>query len=419
MHSYPGLQEGQRSSKIAVFDTIHGATVLAQRMQARGIDAQALEVYHHTPSVADYDMVVAPVHLSPANPVLAEARRLGKAIITHHQAAGELLGEEVSDLQVFEVTGTHSKTSTALLLSRMISEKKKVLSHTTRGLELWSDGSSRIIQKGMSITPANVIPAFDAAKSQRAEVLISEVSLGGTGIADYGVLTSFSGDYRIAAGRVWASTAKLQMVSLAKEGSRLIAGKDVRISCHRSFGPGGEVLAERGALHFGAEQILLELGRSLDFPSYQTAMAAASAAAFEAGLTPQEIGTSLQDFDGFSGRMKISREGRLTVYDSSNSGLKLSDVRRALDLAAGGRLALVAGEEAETVCEGMDIPGLAELLSSRREEICFLVLVGDRLGPFAETLRARTAPDLAAGRRLAQSGAADADRLLLCVKCFR
>ena len=137
------MQESGRSPKVAVLDTIHGAGTIAQRMVEGGIFAEALEVYHHEPSVLDFDLVAAPVHLPLSNPVLAEARRLGKKIITHHQAVGELMASSVRPgLEIFEVTGTHSKTSTTLLLAKMLSAQKLVLTHTTRGLELWSsDGT--------------------------------------------------------------------------------------------------------------------------------------------------------------------------------------------------------------------------------------------------------------------------------------
>jgi len=90
-----------------VLDTIHGAGIIAQRMVDSGMDARAFEVYHDSPNLEGFDLVVSPVHLGPGNPALAEARRLGKRIITHHQAVGELVHPS---LPVFEVTGTHSKT---------------------------------------------------------------------------------------------------------------------------------------------------------------------------------------------------------------------------------------------------------------------------------------------------------------------
>jgi UDP-N-acetylmuramyl pentapeptide synthase len=427
MHRDFSLQAGRGSHKVAVLDAVHGARAIAQRMARRGLEADALEVYHHTPSVADYDLVVAPVHLSPQNPVLAEARGMGKRVITHHQAVGELLGQDLDPgLKVFEVTGTHSKTTTALLLSKMLSAKRSVVSHTTRGIEMWSGGSSSLLRHGLSITPGNAILAMDEAVSRGADALVLETSLGGTGIADFGVLTSFFGDYMIAGGTKWASTAKLQMVSLARRGSRLVANTDAKISADVSFGPNGQVRAEPDRIYFGEighnghyshDSHSIRLSEDLDFPSYQTALAAAAATAHAAGIDIEEIVSSLEGFDGFGGRMKIDRKDGLTIYDCSNSGLKLSDVRRALDNASGGSLGMVVGEEAETVCEGMDIPGLVELLKVRRKEIGHLILVGKRLEPWAKELEAKTARDLTAGREAAADQSID--RLLLCVKCFR
>jgi len=418
MHCGISMQASGRGHKVAVLDTIHGAKTIAQRMVDSGIEAEALEVYHHEPSIFDYDLIVSPVHLPPTNPVLVQARKQKKSVITHHQAVGELLGPTIQeDLEVFEVTGTHSKTSTALLLARMLSGQKKVISHTTRGLEIWSSGESSLLQTGLSITPGNVIPAADAAKARGADALICEISLGGTGLADWGILTSFSVDYRVANGTKWASTAKLQMLSLAKRGARIVANTDVKVCADLSFGLAGHVQAKPDKLIFGREELPVSFCEDLDFPGYQTALAAAAATAHADGITLDEIAQALQDFDGFSGRMKVQRLPGLTIYDSSNSGLKVADVNRALDLASGPRLGLVVGEESETVCEGMNIPALLDLLRQRRAEVELLVLVGERLAPWADELGALRARDLAAGQELAMS--CPVERLLLCVKCFR
>jgi len=92
-------------------------------------------------------------------------------------------------------------------------------------------------------------------------------------------------------------------------------------------------------------------------------------------------------------------------------------VNRALDLVSGPKLGLVVGEESETVCEGMDIPALLDLLRQRRAELELLVLVGERLAPWADELGAMYARDLAAGQEQAMT--CPVERLLLCVKCFR
>jgi UDP-N-acetylmuramyl pentapeptide synthase len=411
------MQAGRRSPKIAVLDTIHGGSIIARKMVESGIEAEALEVYHHTTSLAGFDGVAAPVHLAPNNPHLVEARRRNLKIITHHQAVGELMEPALNGVEVFEITGTHSKTSTALLLAMILSHQKRVLSHTTRGLEIWSAGETHLLKNGLSITPGNAIIAAEAAAKQGAAALICEISLGGTGRANYGILTSLSGDYRIAGASKWASTAKLQMISLAKKGSKLIANTDARISADISFASEGRVDAKPDRLIFGEVELALSLSEDLDFAGYRTAIAAAAAAAEAAGIERDEIALSLQDFDGFSGRMKIKRLPDMTYFDNSNSGLKVRDVARALDRARGPDLAVVVGEDAETVCEGLNILALRDLLRERRAEMAKLILVGKRLEPLAAELKADTAKNLAEG--LGKAETFGLKRLLSCVKCFR
>ncbi len=417
MHSDTGMQAGRRSPKVAVLDTIHGGATIARRMVESGWEAASFEVYHHIPDLAGFELVAAPVHLAPDNPALVGAKKRNLKIITHHQAVGELFQPKEAAMEIFEVTGTHSKTSTALLLALLLSRQKKVVSHTTRGLEIWQEGKPRLLQEGLSITPANVIPALAAAKAHEVQALICEISLGGTGLADYGILTSLSGDYRIAGGTRWASTAKLQMLTLARRGARLLANADARLSPDVSFARGGRIYARPDRLIFGKEEVHLDLAQDLDFFSYETAIAGAAAAADAAGMERSEMVQALRGFDGFAGRMKIKRLPGQTIFDCSNSGLKVRDVARALERAAGPGMALVVGEDAETVCEGMDIPALAKLLRQRREEMETLILVGERLGFLAEELGAQTAQNLQQGLEKAQSRSPK--RLLSCVKCFR
>ncbi len=418
MHCNTGIQAGSRGTRVAVLDTIHGGAVIARRMVESGLQAEAIEVYHHIPDLTGFDLVVAPVHLAPGNPALSQARRAKKRIITHHQAVGELLGgKEMPAMEVFEVTGTHSKTSTALLLAMILSWQKRVLSHTTRGLEIWQHGKACLVEKGLSITPGNMICATEAAKAQGAQALICEVSLGGTGLADYGIITSLSGDYPIANATKWASTAKLQMLSLAKNGAKILANIDARLSPDVSFGRGGSIYAKQDRLITAKEEVHLDLGPDLDFLGYETAIAAAAAAAELAGIPKNMIAMALSGFDGFSGRMKIKRLSNQTFYDNSNSGLKVRDVARALDRACGRDLVVVVGEESFTVCEGMNILALSDLLRQRKSEMSKLILVGERLVPLAEELGATTARNLQHGLEIAQE--VSPKRLLSCVKCFR
>jgi UDP-N-acetylmuramoylalanine-D-glutamate ligase len=207
------------------------------------------------------------------------------------------------------------------------------------------------------------------------------------------------------------------MLTLAKSGAKLLANREASLSQDVSFARGGRVYARPDKLIFAKEVVHLDLGQDLDFWGYETAIAGAAAAADLAGIPRSEIAQALSGFDGFSGRMKIKRLPNQTFFDSSNSGLKVRDVARALDRATGCDLFVVVGEDSETVCEGMNIPALSDLLRQRKNEIAKLIIVGERLAPLAEELGAATAKNLQQGLENAQKGSPK--RLLSCVKCFR
>ncbi|MGD9911179.1 coenzyme F430 synthase [Methanothrix sp.] len=419
MHCGSRLSEGQREllGPVAVLDSIHGAGIIASRLREIGIDAEALEVYHSNPGLERFSLVVAPVHLSPQNRSLLEARRLGKKVISHHRAVGMILGER--EFRAVEITGTRGKTTTALLLAQILSHEMRVVSHTTSGIELWNRGKRSLIRSGLSITPGNLIAAHQVASRERTDVLVSEVSLGGTGAFDAGVVTSLTGDYLIAGGTMWASTAKLQMLSLSGPDARIVANADAKLSADVTFGDGGDVRIHGGSVGIRGESFPLPTGEMLDPQAYSEGIAGALATAISMGVDLQDAVEALRGFEGFKGRMSRYQLDGVNVIDNSNSGLKVSGIERALDLASGGRICLVAGEDAESVCEGIDVGALVKMIESRRDEINELVLVGRRLHPYAPQLRGRTARNFQEGLEVARRHTFPGDHLVLCVKCFR
>ena len=140
---------------------------------------------------------------------------------------GQILsGYDLKNKTLIELTGTKAKTSTAILLADILSREKKVVSHTSRGLEDWS--TRTIIRKGLSITPASILTALDAVDDAGIEfdVFISEISLGGTGSADIGIITTIANDYKIANNTRLASDAKRRMILDARPGSILVVNND-------------------------------------------------------------------------------------------------------------------------------------------------------------------------------------------------
>lgn len=232
--------------KFAVLDLTHGGIPIAKSLAAAGNEVSGIDVYRtvkpetlleleekygihcsKTPLPASgFDLIVAPVHLDPAYPMLLEARAQKKKVLSHHEIVGEILkgDSRLSSIKTIEVTGVKAKTSTASLLADMLSRQFEVVLHTSRGLEYWKAGASSLIYKGLSITPGSILVAVEKTFEAgfRPDFFIFEISIGGTGTADLGILTTLSPDYGIANNTALASEAKLQLIKHAKSGSTLL-----------------------------------------------------------------------------------------------------------------------------------------------------------------------------------------------------
>ena len=216
------------------------------------------------------DMIINPIHSSlNINGLLTEiANSIDSKysdllnlyeIINHHEATGRVLSiwkEETQNqnIQTIEITGVKGKTSTAFLLKEIFSKNNKdtlLLSSLGAYLFRKSNDSEQklILQKNISITPANIINTIQLAKKiahpkcstfpicdknldldERIEendiqeesndnpykdlnydMAIFENSLGICGLGDIGILTNLVENYSIAKGRSNAMEAKRQV----------------------------------------------------------------------------------------------------------------------------------------------------------------------------------------------------------------
>lgn len=453
------------SSRVAVLDLTHGGIVIARKLKKIVGSVSAVDVYKTLDTgklgalenegintsrdalkATDFDTLVAPVHLDLKYPMLVEAADNSIPVLSHHGAVGQLLEDyDLDDKTVIEITGTKAKTSTSTLLAEILSRGKKVVSHTSRGVEDWGTGT--VIRKGLSITPASVLVALDAVREAgiKPDVFIFEISLGGTGCADIGVITTIANDYPIANNTRMASEAKRRMILNAKPGSTLVINNDalrffgacrrdvnivsfsdsVNASCNVYY----ENISSKGgviAYYLGKKQGRIHIREAPDYDisSYKTAFVGAAAVALAMDVNAGTIERAFREFKGAEGRMrKISLEGRILI-DNSNSGMDIRSAEKALSYAKaeGGRIVMVLGEEAKEVCEGLEPAGVKGFTDKHMNELMALVLVGERMKPFTNNNINKNiyyADSLSKGIELAKQLTHEKDIILSCVKCFR
>ncbi|HID27034.1 MAG TPA: coenzyme F430 synthase [Methanosarcinales archaeon] len=443
------------TTKIAILDLTHGGIIIAKKYMELGYSVIGVDVYNTIKDqsaigipiskvpvdVKDYDLIVAPVHLDTDYPSLKLATVNNIPVITHHSAVKDILKNYLgtSKIKTIEITGVKAKTSTAILLAEILSKKEKVLLHTTHGLQYWNNGNPKLIKKGLSITPASILQVVDIMKhyNLNPDFLISEVSLGGTGFADIGVITTLSPDYKIANHKKNASEAKMQIIKNAKEGSTVIVNASDKINLKNNnlkiitFGDNGEVQYKEFKgnikLSYWNGEINFTPNPNYEITSYKTAILCAVTVALSLGIDSHIIQSVLTGFTGVQGRMKQTLWNGRILIDNSNSGMNVDSAKNALDYALNltpyplpltPKIVMVFGEEAYNVCEGINLEKAKQFIEQSPIE---LILVGDRVHAINRTRQRfkSCAKSLEEGLDIAMNLTNEGDVIISCVKCFR
>jgi UDP-N-acetylmuramyl pentapeptide synthase len=460
----------QDTSGIIVLDLTHAGIIIATKLAELGFSVTAVDVYgtidenvllemkeshgiktsKNPVHISEHEIIVSPAHLDPEYPVLAEARKKGIKILTHHQAVGSILSikEWPEKGTVIEITGSKAKTSSASLLAEMLSQKMKVVLHTSRGLELWESGQCKILNLGLSIAPGSILLAIDKLDEFdiTADCYIFEVSIGLTGCADIGLITTLEPDYPIAASTSNSSDAKMSVLSYAREDEVFFLNvkdqkaQDMAKKYKKEFSTFGDseysgddynkadVVAdiESKGVIFKHRDVTFSSGLSETYnsKSYATAFAISTAVALKMEISEQDIIEVVGSFEGLQGRMQEKKLAGRILIDNSNSGMDIRSAERSLDYALSrledenSGIIMVLGEEAEQVCEGLPPEQVSEFVMRRSDELAKLILVGERMqnignGKFTYASGLEEGLEVAAGIE-SQKGI-----ILSCVKCFR
>ncbi|WNY26531.1 coenzyme F430 synthase [Methanolapillus ohkumae] len=448
-------------AKIAVFDLNHGGFAIAEQLSKKGIYVTVFDVYGKTseeqlksaserygfsvsgkvedlenPDGAPFEIICSPIHLYGQNEFFKKADELKIPIITHHDMVGRLLhgDKRLAGKKLFEITGVRGKTSTAILFAQMISAKKTVSLHTSKGLSIWKDGNFTNICDGISISPAYVPSILDLIfdAGYDPDFFIFEISLGSTGAEDVGILTTLDPEYMVSGNTVSSTDIKTQIFTRAKENGTFIVNYDdwAKIKSYIRqdqkviiFDASGKAISDGATTDAfldiskgkdGASTLEIESSRNslffstllkdgYDAESYKIAFAASISAALEFDVSESYIADIIRQFKGINGRMQESQKEDRFILDNSNSGLDIYSCEFAIKYMLGKyfdkksahydpkrKLIVVIGEENKTVCSGMLPQDIDKLLNVYKKEISESVFVGSRLHDYMQEICAVT-----------------------------
>jgi coenzyme F430 synthetase len=402
--------------KILVVDMTHGGTVIASEFSKKtGVKVLAWDLYHTLDDVAknnlaadgielvdhhslelqqdDDLMVVAPVHSQLTVPVN----------MTHHQAVRLLLEDEIK-IPIIEVTGVKGKTSTVAILKEIYRYYNPLIL-SSLGVEAVEGEKTTLLRKDISITPASIITAWKLALEAEFHpgMCIFETSLGGTGLAEVGVLTNLVEDYSIAANSKRASQAKEQIFQ-----SKMVACNLESFQSNYSnkgFNNRTNTFstdAEANLTVSNVKYAILETSFNLKLkelknirgellntsipvktfapgPYQLENVLSATCAAFSMGTSIDEIRAGLEGFKGINGRTSIQESGDMRIVHEINPGINLTAIKKSVAMMGHyGDMALVLGGQYGITCEEIDENALAEFLDELSNDITLILT--DELG---------------------------------------
>jgi hypothetical protein len=388
----------EEASKLLVLDPIHGADVIAAELTERGKEVAVFNPYRESTFThpLDFDLVIAPAHLSPNFEIVKDAIAKNIPFVTHQEAVREIatLKNLFEGIKVIEVTGTIGKTSTCELIAQML-QNKRVLLHTSSSTRFMSPDGTEIFPR-LGGTPANVLKVMEIAKEKKVqpEIAVFEISLGLTGIGDVGVLTSLNEDYRIAGGTKDASAVKI--TSTTYSGGRSIIvhpGFSLPHSNGREnlFGDSNKNLWIDGNENnvifnrlktvngdsIGGKFAFKPVDSYMSTEFYRDSLEAAFCAVLSLDIPFDELNTAVSPV---TGRMNLEDMKGRYVIDNSNSGTKLKFLGEITAMARrlSEQMILIVGEESEYVCEGVSVKELQKVVAQRAPEFVEILVVGEQ-----------------------------------------
>jgi len=385
--------------KVLLLDMTHGGQVLAPFFKENGDEVHVCDVYRIAPDTlldalrgmdvnvtvgapepGHYDLVSMPCHCPD---VFLEGCTYDERI-WYSQAVNRFIDD--SRFRI-EVTGVKGKTSTCYLIAHILAHAgKKVYLRSSRGSGMYTE-SGHSIDELKSIAP----PYLLDLPSGDYDVMVCEVSLGGSGKADISCITNLLEDYGIARKTRHAEEAKKDILTdrtnIVLESEKDIwskYGKPIRVCRKRTEVVGGTVFGEPLKLSIeyrGDHEV--ELNGSYLGLQYMEALDMALEVCDAMGLPAEDVIAALSTFNGVPGRGEVSIRDGINYVLERNPGISHMSVARTLEtLKTMGVLEdalVIIDPVSKKVCDKLDRDRIEEVVKDYG--VALMVTPGDGTEP--------------------------------------
>lgn len=399
-------QNTEHPETVLIMDLVHGGDIIGRRLRSLGYRVHCADVYKVSTEElrnglssegigvsfevppADYDLVISPMHC----PDTFLEGSTWKERMSFSGAVGRLVGPGPFRI---EVTGVKGKTSTCYAIAHILDEAgKKVYLHTSRGDGPYI-GGTHVIDSLRSIAPTSILNLPGSGY----DVVVSEVSLGGSAKADIAVITNLAEDYGIAKNSRRSSQAKAEVftdgINIVMENetdiwhsycNNIEGHRDViKVTGEPSLGSGLDI----GFTYKGKEHRAHLDGSYLSL-QYLQAFDMAMSVCAHMDIDAVHIVNALTTFKGVPGRGEIeSRDGAWHVTER-NPGISHISVGRTLSclktMNALENAFAIVDPVSKKVCDKMKPQQIRDVLESYGVEYVFT----DGIGRDVEIPRGKT-----------------------------
>lgn len=337
----------------------------------------------------DNFLIVAPVHCNIDS----------KVDMTHHEAVNFLMKDKIN-IPVIEVTGVKGKTSTVKMLKEIFKDLNPLIL-SSLGVEVVENRKSTLLKKDISITPASIIEAWHLAEDYKnIGICIFETSLGGTGLADTGIITNIAENYSIASGGKTASQAKAQIFKSNVMACDFDSFNQFYSDFYKKTNTFGSANANVRAsnIKFGLDKTSFNvevnglktidgdiLNTSFDVSTFAPAehhlnnVLGALCAALILKTSINQIKTGLRNFKGIDGRTSIKNYKGSKIIEEINPGINVTAIKKSVKMIQDlENPVIIFGGRYGVTCEEIDEKATARFFNSMDSKIQ-LILV-DELG---------------------------------------